>query len=144
MEERNIYMVVAALIITAIYQTVLNPPGGFFQAAYSGGGGGGGGNEKEELNGRAWWWWHNHTQLQSSITLDPELRLTHRLWLLEAYHFLFDSIPHSRYGFRISLPLEDDLAQVRVKLIILSVEAKVIATTTLFLSVMNPKFMLFE
>ncbi|MED6158243.1 hypothetical protein PIB30_030990 [Stylosanthes scabra] len=31
-EERNLYMVIAALLITATYQTVLSPPGGLYQA----------------------------------------------------------------------------------------------------------------
>ncbi|MED6203965.1 hypothetical protein PIB30_004552 [Stylosanthes scabra] len=40
---------------------------------------------------------------------------------------------------RFLLALEDDLAQVRVKIHHPSIEAKVIATTTLFSSVMNPQ-----
>ncbi|MED6170861.1 hypothetical protein PIB30_035144 [Stylosanthes scabra] len=34
-----------------------------------------------------------HTQLQSSITFDSELRSTHRFWRREALSVLFDSIP---------------------------------------------------
>ncbi|MED6189036.1 hypothetical protein PIB30_091674 [Stylosanthes scabra] len=40
-----------------------------------------------------------HRRLQIAITFDPELRLTHRLRLLEAYSILFDSTPHLRYGY---------------------------------------------
>ncbi|MED6158241.1 hypothetical protein PIB30_030988 [Stylosanthes scabra] len=37
MEERNLYIVIAALIITAIYQSALSPPGGLYQLDAGGG-----------------------------------------------------------------------------------------------------------
>ncbi|MED6139383.1 hypothetical protein PIB30_083333 [Stylosanthes scabra] len=40
-----------------------------------------------------------HRRLPIAITFDPELRLTHRLRLLEAYSIPFDSTPHLRYGY---------------------------------------------
>ncbi|MED6148243.1 hypothetical protein PIB30_051276 [Stylosanthes scabra] len=47
MEERNLYMVISALIITAIYQSALSPPGGLYQAD---GGGGVANNNSNNVN----------------------------------------------------------------------------------------------
>ncbi|MED6158232.1 hypothetical protein PIB30_030979, partial [Stylosanthes scabra] len=46
MEERNLYLVIVALIITAIYQSALSPPGGLYQLD----GGGGGANNTNNVN----------------------------------------------------------------------------------------------
>ncbi|MED6158236.1 hypothetical protein PIB30_030983 [Stylosanthes scabra] len=48
MEERNLYIVIAALIITAVYQWVLSPPGGLYQA--DSGSGGANNNNSNNVN----------------------------------------------------------------------------------------------